>query len=117
MMGAKSFPSYVERRRLALLAVVFFSFCAVYATWSIAQFDVLSAGALVKTNVVMRVIQHGVRSVCPRCGFKGAPMCPQCSVDMYWNGYQGAFICSSCGKSGFPECGKCGTPMTWIELK
>jgi len=117
MMGARAVPIYVESRRLALLAVVFFSFCALYVTWSVVRFDVLSASALVKTNVVMRVIQHGVRSVCPRCGFKGTPACPQCSVDMYWNGYQGTFVCSSCGKGGFPECGKCGASMTWIELK
>ena len=103
--------------RLLILAAIFFSFFSVYAAYSITRFDLLSAESVVKTDVVMRVIQHGVRSVCPRCGFKGSPTCPQCSVDMYWNGYKGTFICPSCGKGGFPACQHCGDLMTWIELK
>jgi len=102
---------------LALTATVLVLFFSAYAAYSVTRFNVLSTRSVVKSNVVMKVIQHGVRSVCPRCGFKGVPTCPQCTVEMYWNGYKGTFLCPACGKGGFPRCRRCGDSMTWIEAR
>ena len=85
--------------------------------YSINKFNLISSHSIVKSNVVMRIIQHNVKSVCPRCAFKGVPACPKCNVNMYWNGYRGTFLCPSCGEGGFPTCPKCSEFMTWIESR
>ena len=90
---------------------------ASYLTYSISKFNILRKRSLVKSNVVMKVIQHNVKSVCPHCGTKGLPTCPKCMIPMHWNGYRGTFICSSCGQGGFPQCPRCTRNMTWIESK
>ncbi|MFC1736367.1 hypothetical protein ACFL1X_09625 [Candidatus Hydrogenedentota bacterium] len=104
-------------RQLFLLGTLLSALFLGYLVYSVSRFNLLAAKSVVKSKVVMRVIQHDVRCVCPRCGLKGAPTCPHCSVDMYWNGYKGTFVCSGCGKGGFPQCRQCGTLMVWIELE
>ncbi len=104
-----------DKNRIVVIAVLFFVFLAAYFAYSANKFNVLSDRSVVKSNVVMKVIQHNVKSVCPVCGTKGVPGCPTCSVSMYWNGYSGTFVCPSCGNGGFPECPKCKSAMTWID--
>ncbi|MBF0252858.1 MAG: hypothetical protein HQL29_03485 [Candidatus Omnitrophica bacterium] len=104
-----------ELIKLVIIGTIIFVWIFAYTAYSVCKFNEVSSRALVKPNVVMKVIHHGVKSVCPICGFKGLPLCPNCSVEMYWNGYQGTFVCSSCGKGGFPNCPKCAHPMSWIE--
>lgn len=101
--------------KLIIVVGAIFIFHTGFMVYSVSKYKALSNRSLVKSDVVMRVIQHKVKSVCPRCGLKGVPMCPSCSVDMYWNGYKGSFVCSSCGAGGFPQCSRCGTYMNWIE--
>ena len=104
--------------RLLLAAVAFFLFFSAFAAYSVTRYKgSMRLSPLKGGNVQMRVIQHGVKCVCPRCAFKGVPSCPQCMVEMYWNGYKGTFVCPACGKGGFPLCQHCGDFMTWIELK
>lgn len=91
-----------DKYRLLIVAAVFSVFILGYIAYSVEKFKALQARSLVKGKVVMKVIQHNVRSVCPKCGSKGIPFCPTCSVPMYWNGYRGTFICPACGKGGFP---------------
>lgn len=100
---------------LMMSGLVFCFLMILYFVYSIGKFNMLSNKSLVQGNVVMQIIQHHVNCVCPKCGYKGIPMCPKCNVEMYWNGYNGTFICSSCGGGGFPTCPKCGSLMTWIE--
>jgi hypothetical protein len=116
-MKKKPLLSPGDLRALLVTAAAFFSFFSVYAAYSIVRYNALDTRSLVSAHVVMRIIQHDVRCVCPKCAAKGTPMCPRCSVEMFWNGYRGAFICPSCGEGGFPSCGHCGSPMTWIEMK
>jgi len=102
-------------QKLLLAAVVFMIFLTIYAAYSVEKFMTLKARSTVKSNIVMKVIQHNVYSVCPKCGSRGMPICPACSVPMYWNGYIGTFICTACGKGGFPQCPRCYEYTTWIE--
>lgn len=104
-----------DQQKLLLAAVVFMTFLTVYTAYSVEKFITLKSRSTVKSNIVMKVIQHNVYSVCPKCGSKGMPMCPACSVPMYWNGYSGTFICTACGKGGFPRCPRCNEYTTWIE--
>lgn len=106
-----------DNYKLIVAGAAFFIFFSVYLTYSAAKFNALSTQSIVKQNVIMKVIQHNVKSICPKCGVKGIPMCPQCSVEMYWNGYRGNFICPSCGKGGFPQCPRCKSFMRWIEAR
>lgn len=101
--------------KLIIIGALITVFLSGYIAYSAGKFKTLQARSLVKSNVVMKVIQHNANSVCPKCGSKGMPLCPACSVAMYWNGYSGSFVCSACGKSGFPRCPRCGEYMTWIE--
>ncbi|MBF0521988.1 MAG: hypothetical protein HQL24_02910 [Candidatus Omnitrophica bacterium] len=104
-----------DRNRLLIMVVAFAIFLSGYAMYSVSKFKTVQARSLVSNNVVMKVIEHNVFSVCPKCGAKGVPLCPTCQVSMYWNGYRGAFVCPACGYSGFPQCPRCRTYMTWIE--
>ncbi|MBF0217214.1 MAG: hypothetical protein HQL30_09515 [Candidatus Omnitrophica bacterium] len=112
-----SIPAEKDLYRLVIIGSVFFLFLAIYVSYSAAKFGSIAERALVKNSVVMKVIQHNVLGVCPKCGSKGIPRCPTCSVDMFWNGYKGSFVCAACGKGGFPACPRCGTFMTWIEAR
>ena len=103
--------------KLLLITVVVFLMLSAFLTYSVNKFNAVYNLSVVKNKVLMRVIHHNVKSVCPKCGFKGIPMCPTCSVEMYWNGYRGTFVCPSCGEGGFPKCRHCGEFMTWIEAK
>jgi len=103
--------------RLYFIAVIFILFMLTYVSYSSSKFNMLSNRSVVKSDVVMKVIHHNVKSVCPHCGSKGVPMCPRCQIGMYWNGYHGTFVCPSCGHQGFPKCPNCSTFMTWIEAK
>lgn len=100
---------------LILVAVIISVLMGAYLLYSVSKYNMLSSRSLVKSTVVMKVIQHDVKCVCPRCGAKGVPLCPQCKVPTYWNGYQGTFICPACGQGGFPQCPKCKAAMSWIE--
>lgn len=106
-----------DRYKLLIIAAVFAIFISGYIAYSVGKFKTLQARSLVKKSVVMKVIQHNVRSVCPKCGAKGLPLCPSCAVPMYWNGYRGMFVCTACGKGGFPRCPRCNEFMTWIEAQ
>ncbi|MBF0384264.1 MAG: hypothetical protein HQL27_00180 [Candidatus Omnitrophica bacterium] len=103
--------------KLIITGSIFTLFLAFYFGYSITKFKSLKERSLVKNNVVMKVIQHNVNSVCPRCGTKGLPLCPTCKVQMYWNGYSGTFVCTACGQGGFPSCPRCNEFMTWIESR
>lgn len=114
----KETPLVLDRmamHQLLIAASFFFVFMCFYTVYSTVKFGTLSTKSLVKSTVVMKVIQHNVKSVCPRCGAKGIPNCPQCNVRMHWNGYRGSFICSACGQGGFPKCPRCAALMSWIE--
>lgn len=100
---------------LILVAVMALVLMGAYLLYSVGKYNLLSSRSLVKSTVVMKVIQHNVKCVCPRCGAKGVPLCPQCKVPTYWNGYQGTFLCPACGQGGFPQCPKCQAAMSWIE--
>lgn len=100
---------------IMIMCIIFIVFMSMYFAYSICKFKMLSRTPVVKSNVIMKVISHNVNCICPKCGFKGIPTCPHCSVEMYWNGYQGTFICTSCAHGGFPRCPKCSEYMTWIE--
>ncbi len=100
---------------LLIIAVLVFVLMGGYTLYSVSKYNMLSSRSLVQSTVVMKVIQHNVKCVCPRCGAKGVPLCPQCKVPTYWNGYQGTFICPACGQGGFPQCPKCKAAMSWIE--
>lgn len=104
-----------NEQKLLLVAAAFMTFVAIYTAYSVEKFIMLKARSTVKSNIVMKVIQHNVYSVCPKCGSRGMPICPACSVPMYWNGYSGTFICTACGKGGFPRCPRCNEYTTWIE--
>ena len=104
-----------DEQKLLLGAVVFMLFLTMYTAYSVEKFITLKARSIVKSNIAMKVIQHNVYSVCPKCGSRGMPICPACSVPMYWNGYSGTFICTACGKGGFPQCPRCHEYTTWIE--
>lgn len=106
-----------DRYRLLIITALFSVFIFGYMAYSVAKFKVLQSRSVVKGNVVMKVIQHNVRSVCPKCGSKGIPLCPTCSQAMYWNGYSGTFVCPACGKGGFPRCPRCSEYMSWIEAQ
>lgn len=106
-----------DRYGLLIVVALFGVFICGYTAYSVGKFRMLQARSLVKGNVVMKVIQHNVRSVCPKCGSKGIPLCPTCSQAMYWNGYSGTFVCPACGKRGFPRCPRCKEYMTWIEAE
>jgi hypothetical protein len=103
--------------QLFVVASVFFVLFGGYTAYSVGKYGKLSSRSLVQSTVVMRVIQHNVKCVCPRCGTKGVPLCPKCQVPTYWNGYQGTFVCSACGQGGFPQCPKCQAAMSWIEAQ
>ena len=100
---------------LVITGTVFALFISGYFIYSAAKYRSLKSRSIVSGNVVMKVIQHNVKSVCPKCGAMGVPLCPACSVAMYWNGYSGTFVCPACGKGGFPHCPRCNEFMTWIE--
>lgn len=104
-----------QKYQLLITTAVFVVFLSIYIAYSVVKFKTLKARSLIKGNVVMKVIQHNVKSVCSRCGTKGIPLCPVCSVPLYWNGYSGTFVCPACGKGGFPRCPRCKEYMTWIE--
>ncbi|MBF0253590.1 MAG: hypothetical protein HQL11_00450 [Candidatus Omnitrophica bacterium] len=104
-----------DQSRFVLAALVLFGILVFFVTYSVMKYNALSNRSLVKDSVVMRVIQHGVKSVCPRCGTKGVPSCPTDQASMYWNGYQGQFVCPACGGAGFPQCPRCRHFMSWIE--
>ncbi|MBF0330797.1 MAG: hypothetical protein HQL17_02585 [Candidatus Omnitrophica bacterium] len=106
-----------DRYKLLIAGVVFVIFLSFYAAYSVGKFKALQTRSLIKNNVVMKVIQHNVKAVCPRCGAKGASVCPIDRVEMFWNGYVGTFVCPACGKSGFPLCPHCKAQMTWIEAQ
>ena len=106
-----------QAHELRVLAALFFVLMFAYSVYSIGKFALLSSQSVIKATVEMRVIQHNVRCVCPRCGTKGVPLCPQCQVPTYWNGYLGAFVCPVCGQSGSPTCPRCQAAMSWIETK
>ncbi|MBF0243986.1 MAG: hypothetical protein HQL31_01770 [Planctomycetes bacterium] len=108
---------YAQRAQMLGTTVLFSVIYMTFTTYSVLKYKGLENLSLVEHNVEMRIIQHGVRSVCPRCGSKGVPSCPQCKVEMYWNGYRGTFLCPACGEGGFPACPRCGEFMTWIEAK
>ena len=107
----------IDRYRLLIITAIFSIFISGYTAYSVMKFKSLHSRSLVKSNVVMKIIQHNVYSVCPKCGEKGIPLCPTCSVPMFWNGYTGTFVCAACGKGGFPRCGRCKEYMTWIEAQ
>ena len=100
---------------LLIVGVIALALMGAYTVYSVVKFNALSSKSLVQSTVVMKVIQHNVKCVCPRCGAKGVPLCPQCKVPTYWNGYQGTFLCPACGQGGFPQCPKCQEAMSWIE--
>ncbi len=106
-----------DRNVLVIVGAVFVVFSALYIAYSAEKFKALQARSLIKGNVVMKVIQHNVKAVCPRCGAKGVSLCPVCKVAMFWNGYVGTFVCPGCGKTGFPACPRCQEQMTWIEAQ
>ncbi|MBF0479903.1 MAG: hypothetical protein HQL26_10515 [Candidatus Omnitrophica bacterium] len=116
-MDEKIIISESDRYKLLIVAAVSVVFMSVYLTYSIGKFKTLSNRSIVQSSVVMKVIQHNVYSVCPRCGSKGRPLCPTCNVAMYWNGYSGNFVCPACGQSGFPRCPRCKEYMSWIEAQ
>lgn len=104
-------------RAFIFSAAICLLFFAGYTTYSLYEYHLFPTRTGATDQVVARVIQHGVLSVCPQCGSKGIPACPQCTMEMYWNGYQGMFLCPACGKGGIPTCHRCNHPMTWVELK
>ena len=106
-----------DNYKFIVMFLLFLMIFSAYLIYSINKFNMLSSRSVVKTDVLMRVIQHNVKSICPHCAYKGMPTCPKCSVQMHWNGYRGEFVCSSCGKGGFPVCPKCNNDMVWIEAK
>ena len=118
-MKLRSDPGLSEQdqSRLVVAGALFMAFVFVYTAYSVGKFKSLSARALIRNNVVMKVIQHNVNAVCPKCGEKGVPLCPTCKVAMFWNGFVGNFVCPACGKTGFPVCPRCKERMTWIEAQ
>ncbi len=104
---------------LKLLVAVAVTFLLLSGTlsYSVHKYNAILKQPAVNNDIAMRVIHHTVKSVCPLCGFKGIPACPRCSVEMYWNGYHGAFVCPLCGNEGFSQCRHCGELMTWVEEK
>ena len=106
-----------DRYKLLILTALFCVLIWGYIVYSTGKFKILQARSLVKGTVVMKIIQHNVLSVCPRCGEKRIPLCPACSVPMFWNGYSGMFVCAACGKGGFPRCIRCNEYMAWIETQ
>ncbi|MBF0486019.1 MAG: hypothetical protein HQL16_05865 [Candidatus Omnitrophica bacterium] len=106
-----------DRYALLIMGAIFAGFLSVYIAYSAGKFKALKARSLIKSNVVMKVIQHNVHAVCPRCGSKGIPLCPVCKVPMFWNGYVGTFVCPACGKTGFPACPRCKELMSWVEVQ
>lgn len=117
MISPKTVISQEDRGRLLIVAALVAVFFGVYVAYSVGKFKSLSARALIKNNVVMKVIQHNVNAVCPICGSKGIPLCPTCKVAMFWNGFVGNFVCPACGQMGFPHCPRCQEHMTWIEAQ
>lgn len=111
----KIFITDQDRLRLCMISAVFLVFFWAYTAYSVEKYKTLKTRSLVTSNVVMKVIQHNVNSVCPRCGSLGIPLCPVCQVPMYWNGFIGSFVCPACGQGGFPRCPGCGEYMTWLE--
>ncbi len=116
-MQEKLFLNQKQNLLLIVIGVAFILFYSIYVSYEINRYKMLQDKSIIKNNIVMKIIQHNVKSVCPYCGTKGIPVCPQCGVDMYWNGYRGNFICSACGQGGFPNCPRCKKYMTWIQSK
>lgn len=108
---------FKDKFSIIIIAVVFVIFMSFFSAYSALRYKEFSRSPLIKSHVEMKIIDHNVKSVCPKCGFRGTPKCPDCMVFLYWNGYQGSFICPSCGKGGFPQCSKCNSFMTWIESR
>ena len=106
-----------DRSKLVITGALFVVFLFVYMAYTVGKFKVSSTRALIRNNVVMKVIQHNVNAVCPKCGEKGFPLCPTCKVAMFWNGFVGNFVCPACGQKGFPVCPRCKEHMTWIEAQ
>ncbi|MBF0386919.1 MAG: hypothetical protein HQL20_03590 [Candidatus Omnitrophica bacterium] len=117
MAQLKSGINEQDRGRLIITGALLVVFLSVYTAYAVGKFQSLSARALIRNNVVMKVIQHNVNAVCPKCGSKGVPMCPTCKVAMFWNGFAGNFVCPACGQMGFPVCPRCKEHMTWIEAQ
>lgn len=116
-MKEKNILKRGDHLKLFVVVAVIFMFLSGYLSYSVHKFNALHEQPAVNNDIAMQVIHHNVKSVCPLCGFKGIPVCPRCSIEMYWNGYRGAFVCSLCGNEGFSQCRHCGELMTWVEEK
>ena len=116
-MEEKSILKEGNNFKLLAAASIIFVLLSGYLSYSVHKFNAILEQPAVNNDVTMQVIHQNVKSVCPKCGFKGIPLCPVHSVEMHWNGYRGAFICPSCGNAGFSKCRHCGEFMTWVEAK